>query len=87
VLALFKLIIVPILALLLLIVTGKSLDPIAKYVIILELAMPCGTIVPALAAEYGSDYRSATENVFVTTILGIITIPFIVYLLQSLIKV
>ena len=86
VLALFKLIIVPVLALLLLTVTGKAIDPIAKYVIILELAMPCGTIVPALAAEYGSDYRSATENVFVTTILGIVTIPFIVYLLQSLIK-
>lgn len=86
VLALFKLIIVPILALVLLLVTVRSLDPIAKYVIVLELAMPCGTIVPALAAEYESDYRSATENVFVTTILGIVTIPFIVYLLQSLIE-
>lgn len=86
VLAAFRLIIVPVLALLLLSFTGKWIDPIAKYVIILELAVPCGTIVPALAAEYGSDYRSATENVFVTTILGIITMPFIVYLMQSIIK-
>lgn len=86
VLALFRLIIVPVLALILLSFTGNWIDPVAKYVIILELAVPCGTIVPALAAEYGSDYRSATENVFVTTVLGIITMPFIVYLMQIIIK-
>jgi len=86
VLALFKLIIVPVLALIFLSFTGNWIDPIAKFVIILQLAMPCGTIVPALAAEYGSDYRSATENVFVTTILGILTMPLIVYLMQTIIK-
>jgi predicted permease len=80
VLALFKLIIVPVLALIFLSFTGNWIDPIAKFVIILQLAMPCGTIVPALAAEYGSDYRSATENVFV------ITMPLIVYLMQTIIK-
>lgn len=86
VLALFRLIIVPVLALILLSLTGNWIDPVAKYVIILELAVPCGTIVPALAAEYGSDYRSATENVFVTTVLGILTMPLIVYLMQIIIK-
>ncbi|WP_010248307.1 AEC family transporter [Acetivibrio cellulolyticus] len=86
VLSLFRLIILPVLAMFILAVFGKSIDPIARYVIILELAMPCGTIVPALAAEYGSDYRSATENVFITTILGIFTMPLIVYWMQSLIK-
>lgn len=86
ILALFRLIIVPVLALILLSFTGNWIDPVAKYVIILELAVPCGTIVPALAAEYGSDYRSATENVFVTTVLGILTMPFIVYLMQIIIK-
>ncbi len=86
VLSLFRLIIVPVLALILLSFTGNWIDPVAKYVIILELAVPCGTIVPALAAEYGSDYRSATENVFVTTVLGILTMPFIVYLMQIIIK-
>ncbi len=86
VLALFRLIIVPVLALILLSFTGNWIDPVAKYVIILELAVPCGTIVPALAAEYGSDYRSATENVFVTTVLGILTMPLIVYLMQIIIK-
>ncbi len=86
ILSLFRLILVPLLATLLLVAIGRWIDPVAKYVIILELAMPCGTIVPALAAEYGSDYRSATENVFITTVLGIFTLPFIVYIMQNLIK-
>ncbi len=86
ILSLFRLILVPVLATLLLVVIGRFIDPVAKYVIILELAMPCGTIVPALAAEYGSDYKSATENVFVTTVIGIFTLPFIVYLMQNLIR-
>lgn len=86
VLALFKLFIVPILALILLSFIGGWIDPVAKHVIVLELAVPCGTIVPALAAEYGSDYRTATENVFVTTVLGIISMPLIVYLMQIMIK-
>lgn len=86
ILSLSRLILVPVLATLLLVAIGRFIDPVAKYVIILELAMPCGTIVPALAAEYGSDYKSATENVFITTVLGIFTLPFIVYLMQNLIK-
>jgi len=86
VLALFKLIIVPVLALILLSFTGDWIDLVAKHVVVLELAVPCGTIVPALAAEYGSDYRTATENVFVTTVLGIFSMPFIVYLMQIMIK-
>lgn len=85
-LALFRLLIVPMVALILLSFTGDWIDPVAKFVIVLELAVPCGTIVPALAAEYGSDYRTATENVFVTTVLGILTMPFIVYLMQIIIN-
>lgn len=86
VLALFKLIIVPVLALIILSFTGDWIDTIAKYVIVLQLAVPCGTIVPALAAEYGSDYQTGTENVFVTIVLGILTMPLIVYLMQIIIK-
>lgn len=86
VLCLFRLFVVPVLALLLLSFTGDWIDSVAKYVIVLQLAVPCGTIVPALAAQYDSDYRSATENVFVTTVLGIVSMPFIVYLMQIIIK-
>lgn len=82
ILTLFKLIIIPIFALLLLTLLGGLIDPLAKAIIVLQLAMPCATIVPALAAQYDSDYRFATENVFFTTILGIATMPFIVYLIM-----
>lgn len=81
VLSLFKLIIIPSFALFILSFTGNLIDPLARAVVILQLSMPCATIVPALAAQYESDYKSATENVFFTTILGIITMPFMVYLL------
>jgi predicted permease len=80
VLSLFKLILIPCLALVVLSFID-FIDPLAKAVIVLQLSMPCGTIVPALADQYGSDYKFATENVFFTTILGIVTMPFMVYLL------
>jgi len=81
VLSLFKLILIPCLALVVLSFIN-FIDPLAKAVIVLQLSMPCGTIVPALADQYGSDYKLATENVFFTTILGIVTMPFMVYLLS-----
>ncbi|NLP14818.1 MAG: AEC family transporter [Clostridium sp.] len=80
VLSLFKLIIIPCLALFVLSFID-FIEPLAKAVIVLQLSMPCGTIVPALADQYGSDYKLATENVFFTTILGVVTMPFMVYLL------
>ncbi|NMB34537.1 MAG: AEC family transporter [Clostridium sp.] len=83
VLSLFKLIIIPCLALFALSFIS-FVDPLAKALIVLQLSMPCGTIVPALAEQYGSDYKFATENVFFTTIFSIVTMPFIVYLLAVL---
>ncbi len=80
-LSLFKLILIPCLALFVLSFID-FIDPLAKAVIVLQLSMPCGTIAPALANQYGSDYKFATENVFFTTILGILTMPFMVYLLS-----
>lgn len=81
VLSLFKLVIIPSAVLLLLSLTGNMLSPLVAAVIVLQIGMPCGTIVSALAAEYDSDYMLATENVFFTTILGIITMPMLVLLI------
>ncbi|GAE89730.1 AEC family transporter [Acetivibrio straminisolvens] len=81
ILALFKLILIPCIALFVFSFID-FVDPLVKAVIILQLSMPCGTIVPALAEQYGSDYRIATENVFITTLLGIVTMPLVVYLLS-----
>lgn len=79
--SLFKLIIIPILAILLFKATGNFFNIFVKRIVVLQLAMPASTIVSALALEYGSDYNAATEGIFISTILSIITLPFIVYLL------
>lgn len=80
VLALFKLVLVPMVACLVLYAMGDFINPVVKAIIVLQLAMPSGTIVSALAAQYESDYRFATEGVFVTTILSLATLPLMVYI-------
>jgi malate permease and related proteins len=80
VLALLKLLIVPGAAFILLYSIGDIISPMVKSIIMIQLAMPCGTIVSALASQYESDYKFATEGIFITTILSIITLPVIVHL-------
>ncbi len=77
ILSAFKLLIIPIFALFALKLTGDFISPMAKGIIVIQLAMPCGTIVPAIASQYDSDYRFATENVFFSTLLCVLTLPFI----------
>ncbi|WP_313559522.1 AEC family transporter [Ruminiclostridium cellobioparum] len=79
--SLFKLIIVPVAAVLFFKATGNFFDLFVKRIVALQLAMPASTIVSALALEYDSDYNAATEGIFVSTILSIFTLPLIVYLL------
>lgn len=79
--SLFKLIIVPVAAILFFKATGDFFDIFVKRIVALQLAMPASTIVSALALEYDSDYNAATEGIFVSTILSIFTLPLIVYLL------
>lgn len=54
----------------------------ALRVIILESAMPCGTIMVILARQYNKDDFYATQNMSVSTLLSIITLPFIFFLSQ-----
>ena len=82
--SLFKLIIVPAAALLFFKATGNFFDVFVKRIVTLQLAMPASTIVSALALEYDSDYNAATEGIFISTILSIFSLPFIVYLLTLL---
>jgi predicted permease len=44
--------------------------------------MPIGTLTASLAMEYESDYFFATEAVFVSTLLSILTLPLISVLLK-----
>lgn len=58
-------------------VTGLSPDKMVTSVIILEAAMPCMASIVIMAKELGADDRLAVGNVFVSTILSIITLPFV----------
>ena len=49
---------------------------------VLQLAMPIGTLTASLAMEYESDYFFATESVFISTLLSILTLPLISVLLK-----
>lgn len=55
---------------------------IARTVLVMQAAMPCMTMVVVLAKRFGSDDLHATENLFVSTILSIGTLPLIYYLVQ-----
>lgn len=54
----------------------------ALTVVILESAMPCGTMMVILARQYNKDDFYATQNMSVSTLLSIITLPFIFFLSQ-----
>lgn len=80
-LSLGKLVILPGLAIGMVTTFAKGMSAFAKEILVLQLAMPTATIVPALAAEAGSDVEFATEAVFVTTVLSLFTLPLIVLMI------
>jgi len=77
----FKLLIIPIIALMFFKLTNNFFDVFVMRIVVIQLAMPAATIVTALALQYDSDYNAATEGIFISTILSILTLPVIVYLL------
>lgn len=64
---------------------GVEMDNVAFYVLILQAAMPCQTIVVVLSQRYNSDFELAGANLFVSTILSIATLPIIYFFLDWLI--
>jgi malate permease and related proteins len=50
---------------------------IARKVVILEASMPCMATIVVMAHKFGSDDTLATENVFISTVLSILSIPLI----------
>jgi predicted permease len=64
--------------------TGYAPDKLVTSVIILEASMPCMATVVIMAKEFGSDDSLAVGNVFVSTIFSIITLPFVVIILERL---
>ena len=64
--------------------TPLGLNATAQTVIIMESAMPCMTLLVILARKYGKDDFYATQNLSISTLLSIITLP-LVFLLSQII--
>ena len=62
----------------------EGLDPLIISVLIVEAAMPCMANIVIIAKMYNVDDHLATANVFISTILSIITLPFIYWLMMHL---
>ncbi len=80
---LFKMLLVPLLLVFLL--SRLPLDRTLLGVLILEAAMPVQTILTVVANDFGSDYRYATECVFITTLLSLITLPGMYWLMLQIV--
>jgi len=50
---------------------------VARKVVLLEASMPCMATIVVMAHKFGSDDQLATENVFVSTIFSMISIPLV----------
>lgn len=59
----------------------SGLDPLIIQVIIIESAMPCMANIVIIAKMYNVDDHLATANVFISTVMGIFTLPFIYWLM------
>ncbi len=59
-----------------------KMDLNAFFVLILQAAMPCQTIVVVLSQRFNSDHELATANLFVTTLLSVLTLP-VIYIFLS----
>jgi predicted permease len=77
-----KQILMPGLALAVFLLLGGLGSPFVRVIVVLELSMPCAMIVPALAMQFGSDYRLATDNVIFTTVMSIVILPLSIFMLS-----
>jgi malate permease and related proteins len=57
-------------------------DPLARSVVILQSAMPSMAVIVVLARKFGADDLLAAENLFVTTILSLVTLPVVYFLIE-----
>lgn len=82
-LAPLKLVIMPILFIL--IFKNLGIREILLGAVVLEAAMPSQTVLSILANESGADFEYAACGMFVTTLLSLVTLPFVCYMIKVLI--
>jgi malate permease and related proteins len=59
-----------------------SMDPVAFSVVILQSGTPCMTVIVVLARKFNADDVHATENVFITTLFSLVTLPFLNWMIE-----
>ncbi len=59
-------------------------DPLIKVIVMVAAAAPIGSMVSVIADIFGRDHNLATQEVCLTTLLSIITMPVIVALFSAL---
>lgn len=57
-------------------------DEMAMNICVILLAMPVASNTAAMAERYGGDHRFASACVSVSTLLSVVTVPFITWLIQ-----
>ncbi|MFO7819393.1 MAG: AEC family transporter [Halanaerobacter sp.] len=65
-----------------LLIPGFSFSPLLLGVLVVLTGMPAVANTAIFAQKFGSDEALASEGVFLTTLLSLVTIPLIVYLTQ-----
>ncbi|MGE0078307.1 MAG: AEC family transporter [Bacteroidales bacterium] len=58
----------------------------AFVVLVMQVSMPAQTIVVVMSRRYGGNYKLAAGNLFITTLLSIITLPMIYTFLTYIFK-
>lgn len=76
--SLIRLIFIPIFILLVLL--PFNLPKIVLGITVIIDAMPCAANVAIFSRKYGSDYSLASQGVFLSTLMNIVTTPFILYI-------
>jgi predicted permease len=83
-LSLNKLVLIPVILLLIINLAirhlGVELGQMAKTIIVMETAMPCMSMIVIMAKAFGAADDRAAENVFLTTVLSLLTLPLVFYL-------
>ncbi len=74
-----KMVLVPII--LILILKPFNLGETVTAVIVLQAAMPTSTVLVVLGTEYGGDVSYCAEGVFITHVLGLLTLPLCYFLM------
>ncbi len=80
--SIIKLLILPLMSFGIMLLLSDVIDPFVRTIVTLDLAMPCGAIIVAVASEYGADYELAGENVVYTTVLSLFTLPLFILLIS-----